>query len=94
MVYPCPPHGKAFKVYDRTSFETTILPGYFKSRPKYRTFQRQLAIYGFEQIKDPHAVLTGENGEYRHPLLKKEDNQNFANQWYGKKLKAKLVRNQ
>jgi len=43
------PHGGGFIIYDRETFESDLLPKYFR-QTKMRSFQRQLNIYGFERI--------------------------------------------
>ena len=43
------PHGKAFRVHKPQEFTKYILPCYFK-QTKYKSFQRQLHIYGFQRI--------------------------------------------
>ena len=54
------PHGKAFKVHDVPLFVSEILPLFFK-QTKYKSFQRQLNLWGFRRIqKGP------EKGAYHH----------------------------
>lgn len=55
------PHNKAFKVYKVTEFVGQILPQYFK-QTKYKSFQRQLNLWGFERITENGA----EKGAYFH----------------------------
>jgi hypothetical protein len=57
------PHGRCFVVRKPKQFQATILPLYF-NQTKYRSFQRQLNLYGFRRI-------TGgvDRGGYYHPLL-------------------------
>jgi hypothetical protein len=43
------PHGKAFRVHQPAIFARAIMPRYFK-QTKYKSFQRQLHIYGFHRI--------------------------------------------
>jgi hypothetical protein len=43
------PHGKAFRVHQPDAFFRTVMPRYFK-QTKYKSFQRQLHIYGFHRI--------------------------------------------
>ena len=55
--------GRAFKVHNVPDFVSKILPLYFK-QSKYKSFQRQLNLWGFERI------LTGsDKGAYHHPLF-------------------------
>jgi hypothetical protein len=59
------PSGKAFKVHKPKEFATEIMPEYF-SQTKYRSFQRQLHIYGFDRIKDK---CSEDYGAYYHQLF-------------------------
>ena len=45
------PHGKAFRVHQPKVFARTAMPQYFKQQTKYKSFQRQLHLYGFHRIK-------------------------------------------
>jgi len=45
------PSGDAFKIHKPHDFADTILPQYF-NQTKYRSFQRQLNIYGFDRVTD------------------------------------------
>jgi hypothetical protein len=57
------PHGKAFRVHQPEVFAGRIIPRYFK-QSKYKSFQRQLNIYGFRRI------LKGlDKGAYYHTLF-------------------------
>lgn len=58
----------AFKVHSRDAFEHYVAPTYF-SGFKYRSFQRQLSLYGFKQKEDNHEHRLGTNAIYTHPLL-------------------------
>jgi hypothetical protein len=58
------PDSNSFKVHDQAAFVSRILPLYFK-QTHYRSFQRQLNIWGFERITKNGA---GQGG-YRHDLL-------------------------
>ena len=54
------PCGRAFKVYDHVTFANTIMSSYF-NQSQYKSFQRQLNIYGFIRMK------AGEyKGAYQH----------------------------
>jgi hypothetical protein len=57
------PHGKAFRVHKTKEFTETIMPTYFR-QTRYKSFQRQLHIYGF------HRIITGtDKGSYWHPMF-------------------------
>ena len=58
------PCGTRFKVHDSLQFETTIAPRYFNQH-KYKSFQRQLNIYGFHQVKSRGR----DKGAYFHSLF-------------------------
>ena len=45
------PGGKAFKVHEVDQFVKKIIPLYFKQR-QYKSFQRQLHLYGFQRIAE------------------------------------------
>jgi hypothetical protein len=45
------PHGKAFRVHNPDKFASTVMPRYFQHQKKYKSFQRQLHIYGFHRIR-------------------------------------------
>jgi hypothetical protein len=57
------PDRKSFKVHDQKAFVDQILPRYFKVT-KYKSFQRQLNIYGFERITDKSANRGGYSHAY------------------------------
>ena len=52
------PHGKAFRVHKPHEFAKTIMPCYFH-QTKYKSFQRQLHIYGFKRINQQGMLDTG-----------------------------------
>eukprot|EP00529_Nitzschia_sp_RCC80_P002166 CAMPEP_0113492838 /NCGR_PEP_ID=MMETSP0014_2-20120614/28284_1 /TAXON_ID=2857 /ORGANISM="Nitzschia sp." /LENGTH=555 /DNA_ID=CAMNT_0000386685 /DNA_START=221 /DNA_END=1888 /DNA_ORIENTATION=+ /assembly_acc=CAM_ASM_000159 len=54
--------GHAFKVYKVQEFVDQVLPNYFK-QSKYKSFQRQLNLYGFQRIGADGPVKKG----YQHP---------------------------
>jgi hypothetical protein len=56
------PHGKAFRVHKPQEFATLIMPRYFK-QTQYKSFQRQLYIYGFMRITGKRMR---DNGSYYH----------------------------
>lgn len=43
------PHGKAFRVHNKPKFVSTVMASYFNST-KYKSFQRNLNLWGFETI--------------------------------------------
>eukprot|EP00984_Skeletonema_dohrnii_P028380 scaffold18361_cov96-Skeletonema_dohrnii-CCMP3373.AAC.2 len=47
------PHGRSFQVKDRTQFMDLVVPKFFKAT-KYRSFQRQLNLWGFSRIVKGH----------------------------------------
>jgi len=59
------PSGKAFKIHKPKEFADVIMPQYF-NQTKYRSFQRQLYIYGFDRIKDKQS---DDYGAYFHELF-------------------------
>jgi len=59
------PSGKVFKIHKPKEFADVIMPQYF-NQTKYRSFQRQLYIYGFDRIKDK---ASDDYGAYFHELF-------------------------
>lgn len=59
------PSGKAFKIHKPKEFADAIMPQYF-NQTKYRSFQRQLYIYGFDRVKDKSS---DDYGAYFHELF-------------------------
>jgi len=57
--------GKSFKIHKPKEFADSVMPQYF-NQTKYRSFQRQLYIYGFDRIKDKSS---DEYGAYYHELF-------------------------
>jgi hypothetical protein len=59
------PHGMAFRVHNTKEFTETIMQRYFH-QTLYKSFQRQLHIYGF------HRICSGlDKGSYHHPMFVK-----------------------
>jgi hypothetical protein len=56
------PHGKAFRVHKPTEFASDVMGRYFK-QSKYKSFQRQLHIYGFRRIDSKEKT---DYGAYYH----------------------------
>jgi len=59
------PSGTAFKIHKPKEFANAIMPQYF-NQTKYRSFQRQLYIYGFDRVKDK---TSEDYGAYFHELF-------------------------
>jgi hypothetical protein len=59
--------GKAFKVHKPEEFESRIMPIFF-SQTKYKSFQRQLNLYGFDRIPGGSS-----KGCYLHKLFFREN---------------------
>jgi hypothetical protein len=57
--------GKGFKIYQPKEFNAMILPIYAKRQTRYRSFQRQLNIYGFKMNK--------KSGIYHHDYFTRGD---------------------
>jgi len=59
------PSGKAFKIHKPKEFADIMMPQYFH-QTKYRSFQRQLYIYGFDRVKNKSS---DDYGAYYHDLF-------------------------
>ena len=57
------PDGKSFRVHKPKEFAANVMPRFFK-KIKYRSWQRQLHIYGFRLIKNKKSL---DHGAYQHP---------------------------
>lgn len=57
--------GASFHIFQPQALNDLILPRYYKKRTKFRSFQRQLNIYGFKMSK--------KSGVYQHPLFRRGD---------------------
>jgi hypothetical protein len=58
------PHGEAFRVHLPEVFASTIMPRYFMKQTKYKSFQRQLHLYGFYRIAKGR-----DRGAYFHSMF-------------------------
>jgi hypothetical protein len=67
--------GNSFRVHNPEVFVEKILPRYFK-KSKYRSFQRQLNLYGFHRIT---AVKPFWDSCYHHPDFSREDESGCRN---------------
>lgn len=79
--------GRAFKVHKPTEFVEDIMPRFF-NHTQYRSFQRQLLLYGFRQIKDK---TSAERGSYYHKLFVR-DNADISKQIPRQKQAKRLRR--
>ena len=61
------PSGKAFKVHDTQAFSKIIIPNWFKHKC-YKSFQRQLHLYGFRRLNDGPEKGT-KDGRFNHGLI-------------------------
>jgi hypothetical protein len=59
------PCERAFKVHRREPFENRMMKVFF-NQTKYKSFQRQLNLWGFETITDANSP---DRGAYYHPLF-------------------------
>ena len=84
------PDSKSFKVHDKETFVSLIMPQFFE-QTKYKSFQRQLNMWGFERILDG----PGKAG-YEHPagyFVRGEASLCTRMTRHKKKSKAKASRN-
>jgi hypothetical protein len=58
------PHGKAFRVHQPEVFARSVMSRYFERQTKYKSFQRQLHLYGFRRISKGI-----DRGAYFHPMF-------------------------
>ena len=61
------PNGRRFKVHDRELFVKGMMTVYF-NQSKYKSFQRQLNLWGFDRATTGDASI---KGSYSHPLFLK-----------------------
>jgi hypothetical protein len=61
------PNGKAFRIHKPTEFAQFILPRYF-DKTKYKSFKRQLNIYGFQRVTDKNSP---DFDAYHHTLFQR-----------------------
>ena len=54
------PHGRAFRVKNKEMFVSSLMSAYFK-QAKFKSFQRQLNLWGFTRITDG-----ADAGAYNH----------------------------
>ena len=77
------PHGKAFRVHQPDAFARTVMPRYFKQQTKYKSFLRQLHLYGFDRIKKGM-----DRGAYFHSMFTRE-NKSISLRMSYQKIKGK-----
>ena len=78
------PCGKAFRVHKRQEFVEQIMPHYF-NQSKFKSFQRQLHIYGFQRIHQGPDV-----GAYMHPKFIR-GNRKLCLTMKRQKIKGKMI---
>jgi hypothetical protein len=59
------PHGRAFRVHKPPEFVSGVMSCYFK-QTQYKSFQRQLHMYGFRRITGKGML---DNGAYYHEMF-------------------------
>jgi hypothetical protein len=80
-------HGKAFRVHNKELFSVEIMPLFFK-QSKYKSFQRQLHLWGFKRI------LEGpDEGAYYHEAFLK-GRPNLCHYMTRQKVKSETVKNE
>ena len=67
------PHGKAFRILKPKELAEEILPEYF-NRIQYKSFIRQLNIYGFKRVDDKKSP---DRGAYRHSMFERGKEHQF-----------------
>jgi hypothetical protein len=77
------PHGRAFRAHNRELFAATIMPIFFK-QTKYKSFQRQLNLWGFTRI-----VHGEDRGAYYHEHFLR-DQPDICRNMYRQKIKGQL----
>ena len=75
------PHGRAFRVHDPHRFHEKIMSRYF-NQTKFKSFQRQLHIYGFHRINSG-----ADKGAYYHKLFVR-DHQSLSLRMARNKIKG------
>jgi hypothetical protein len=60
------PDGGSFRVHRHEEFTEQIMPNYFR-QTKYKSFQRQLNLYGFSRLLEG-----GNKGSYRHKYFRRD----------------------
>lgn len=83
------PCGKAFRVHARESFENGMMRDFF-NQTKYKSFQRQLNLWGFQRITDAN---NPNKGGYLHPLFVK-NRRELCPCMTRQKIKNPVVRNE
>jgi hypothetical protein len=80
------PHGMSFRVHLPEVFTSTVMPRYFPKQTKYKSFLRQLHIYGFQRI-----CKGRDRGAYFHGMfIRSKKSRSF--QMTRQKLKGKNSR--
>jgi hypothetical protein len=77
------PHGEAFRVHLPEVFASTVMPRYFTKQTKYKSFVRQLHMYGFHRICEGR-----DKGAYFHSMFIR-NKKSMSLQMTRQKLKGK-----
>jgi hypothetical protein len=78
------PHGKAFRVHQPDLFARIVMPRFFKQQTKYKSFQRQLHMYGFQRIRKGM-----DTGAYFHTMFIRNKKSAILHMTCCKKTKGK-----
>jgi hypothetical protein len=78
------PHGKAFRVHQPDLFARIVMPRFFKQQTKYKSFQRQLHMYGFQRIRKGM-----DTGAYFHTMFLRNKKSAILHMTCCKKTKGK-----
>jgi len=63
------PCGTAFSISDQLAFSHTVLPVHFASMHSFKSFRRQLNLYGFKKQYNRQSGKREVTGAYGHPLF-------------------------
>lgn len=66
LVFSWNVEGTSFRVHNPTTFSQVIMPKFFGAQSKYKSFQRQLNLYGFVRSTEPH-----QKGYYAHQYFRR-----------------------
>jgi hypothetical protein len=70
-IFSWTPNSRAINIHDSKAFAEVIIPKYMPSMSHYKSFLKQLGLYGFTRRKDPG--LSRYHGIYEHPHFVRHD---------------------